>query len=98
MTLEDKLVHIAKLQGVSVLSLNELDIALSPPIAVGERLRVPLVRPGKESHQAIGYLPDGSMIVVNQAAGEIGSTVDLVVVTTLQTAGGTLIFGEIAHS
>jgi uncharacterized protein YacL len=94
LTLEDGLAKIAKLQGVSVLSLNELDIALRPSIAVGERLRVVLVRPGKEEHQAVGYLPDGTMIVVNQAASEMGHAVDVVVVTTLQTAGGTLIFGE----
>jgi len=97
MTLDDSLVKIAKLQGVSVLSLNELDIALRPSIAVGERLRVALVRPGKEEHQAIGYLPDGTMIVINQCAAEIGKTVNVVVVTTLQTATGTLIFGEIAR-
>ena len=97
MTLDDSLAKIAKLQGVSVLSLNELDIALRPSIAVGERLRVALVRPGKEEHQAIGYLPDGTMIVINQCAAEIGKTVNVVVVTTLQTATGTLIFGEIAR-
>lgn len=94
LTLEDGLAKIAKLQGVSVLNLNELDIALRPSITVGERLHVVLVRPGKEEHQAVGYLPDGTMIVVNQAAEEIGHAVDVVVVTTLQTAGGTLIFAE----
>lgn len=98
LTLEDSLAKIAKLQGVSVLNLNELDVALRPSIAVGERLRVPLVRPGKEDHQAVGYLPDGCMIVVNQASGDIGKTVDVVVVTTLQTASGMLIFGENARS
>lgn len=98
LTLEDSLAKIAKLQGVSVLSLNELDMALRPSIAVGERLRVALVRPGKEDHQAVGYMPDGTMIVVNQAAAEMGRTVDVVVVTTLQTAGGTLIFGEMNRS
>ena len=94
LTLEDSLAKIAKLQSVSVLNLNELDIALRPSIAVGERLRIVLVRPGKEEHQAVGYLPDGTMIVVNQGASEMGHAVDVVVVTTLQTAGGMLIFGE----
>ena len=98
LTLEDSLTKIAKLQGVSVLNLNELDIALRPSIAIGERLRVALVRPGKEEHQAVGYMPDGTMIVVNQAASEMGQAVDVVVVTTLQTAGGTLIFGEMDRS
>ncbi len=98
LTLEESLAKIAKLQGVSVLNLNELDIALRPAIAIGERLRVALVRPGKEDHQAVGYMPDGTMIVVNQGAAEMGRTVDVVVVTTLQTAGGTLIFGEMNRS
>jgi uncharacterized protein YacL len=98
LTLEDSLAKVAKLQGVSVLNLNELDVALRPSIAVGERLRVALVRPGKEEHQAVGYLPDGTMIVVNQAAEDIGKSVDVVVVTTLQTAGGTLIFAELNRS
>jgi uncharacterized protein YacL len=94
LTLDDSLAKIAKLQGVSVLNLNDLDLALRPSIAVGERLRVALVRPGKEEHQGVGYLPDGTMIVVNQAAEDIGKSLDVVVVTTLQTAGGTLIFAE----
>jgi uncharacterized protein YacL len=94
LTLEESLAKIARLQGIAVLNLNDLDLALRPAIAVGERLRVALVRPGKEEHQAVGYLPDGTMIVVNQAAGQIGNTISAVVVTTLQTAGGTLIFAE----
>ena len=98
LTLEDSLSKIARLQGIAVLNLNDLDLALRPAIAVGERLRVALVRPGKDDHQAVGYLPDGTMIVVNQAFEQIGSTVDAVVVTTLQTAGGTLIFAELDRS
>lgn len=94
LTLEDSLTKIARLQGIAVLNLNDLDIALRPAIAVGEKLRVALVRPGKEDHQAIGYLPDGTMIVVNQSAGQIGNTIDAVVITTLQTANGMLIFAE----
>jgi uncharacterized protein YacL len=96
MTLEDSLAKFAKLQGVSVLNLNELDNALRSPIAVGDRLRVSLVRPGKEEGQAIGYLPDGCMIVVNHAAAELGNTVDVVVITMIHNASGYLIFGELA--
>lgn len=96
LTLEDSLTKIAKLQGVPVLNLNELDQALRPPIGVGERLRVAIVRAGKEEHQGVGYLPDGTMIVVNQAANHIGGSVDVMVVTTLQTASGMLVFAEIS--
>ncbi|MFD2255424.1 hypothetical protein ACFSSA_01940 [Luteolibacter algae] len=94
LTLDDSLTKVAKLQGVSVLNLHDLDLALRPTVGVGDRLRVALVRPGKEDHQAVGYLPDGTMIVVNQAVAEIGNSVDVVVITTLQTASGVLIFAE----
>lgn len=95
MTLDESLTKVAKLQGVEVLNLNELDDALKPAIVVGQRLRIPLVRGGKEDHQAVGYLPDGSMIVVNHGAPKIGGSADVVVVSTLQTSGGQMVFGEI---
>ena len=94
LTLDDSLSKIARLQGISVLNLNDLDIALRPSVTIGDRLRVALVRPGKEDHQAVGYLADGTMIVVNQATADIGSSVNVVVITTLQTASGTLVFAE----
>jgi uncharacterized protein YacL len=97
LTLDESLTKIAKLQGVSVLNLNELDIALRPSIAVGEKLRIALVRPGKEDHQAVGYLPDGTMVVVNHAAERIGLTVAIVVTSTLQTTSGTLVFAELQN-
>lgn len=81
--------------GVSVLNLNELDLALRPSVAVGEKLRIALVRPGKEDHQAVGYLPDGAMVVVNQAADKLGGSVTIVVTSTLQTATGILVFAEL---
>ncbi len=95
LTLDESLAKIAKLQGVTVLNLNELDLALSPSIAVGEKLRIALVRPGKEDHQAVGYLPDGTMVVVNNAAGKIGLSVTAIVTSTLQTQTGTLVFTEL---
>jgi uncharacterized protein YacL len=97
LTLDESLAKIAKLQGITVLNLNELDLALRPSIAVGEKLRIALVRPGKEDHQAVGYLPDGTMVVVNHAAERMGSTVTAVVVSTLQTTTGTLVFTELQH-
>lgn len=95
MTLDENLAKIARIQGVDVLNVHELDDALKPTIAVGERIRLPLVRTGKEDHQAVGYLPDGTMIVVNHAVSQIGSTVDAIVVSTLHTAGGTMVFSEL---
>ena len=97
MTTDENLAKVARLQGVDVLSIQELDDALKPAVAVGQRLRIALVRTGKEEHQGVGYLPDGTMIVVNQAVAKIGTTVDALVVSTLQTAGGTMVFAEL-HS
>lgn len=98
LTLDESLSKVARLQGLSVLNLNDLDLALRPFVAIGERLRVALVRPGKEEHQAVAYLQDGTMIVVNHAAEMMGKSVEIVVVTSLQTASGTLIFAERAGS
>lgn len=94
MTLDSGLAKLARLQGVDVLQLQELDDALTPEISYGQRIRIALVRPGKEDHQAVGYLPDGTMIVVNHAISRIGTTIDAHVVSTLQTGSGTLVFAE----
>lgn len=98
MTADENLAKIARLQGVDVLNIHELDDALKPTVAVGQRLRIALVRTGKEDHQGVGYLPDGTMIVVNHAVAKIGNTVDAVVVSTLQTASGTMVFAELHNA
>jgi uncharacterized protein YacL len=95
MTVDENLAKVAKIQGLDVLNIHELDDALKPTIAVGERIRIALVRTGKEEHQAVGYLPDGTMIVANHAISKMGSTVDVIVVSTLQTASGMMVFGEL---
>jgi len=95
MTVDENLSKVAKLQGVDVLNIHELDEALKPTVAVGQRLRLALVRAGKEEHQAVGYLPDGMMIVVNHGAARIGTTVEVIVGSTLQTTGGMIVFAEI---
>ncbi len=98
MTVDENLSKVAKIQGLDVLNIHELDEALKPAVVVGERIRIALVRPGKEEHQAVGYLPDGSMIVANHAVAKIGSTVDVIVVSTLHTATGTMVFAELYKS
>ena len=98
MTADENLAKVAKLQGLDVLNIHELDEALKPTVAVGQRLRIALVRTGKEDHQGVGYMPDGTMIVINHAVAKIGNTVDAVVVSTLQTAGGTMVFAELHNA
>lgn len=95
MTVDENLAKVAKLQELDVLNIRELDEALKPNVAVGERLRIALVRGGKEDHQGVGYLPDGTMIVVNHAVSKIGGTVEVMVVSTLQTSAGTMVFAEL---
>lgn len=98
LTTDDNLARLARLQNIEVLNLHDLDEALRPAVVVGQVLRVPLVRPGKEDGQAVGYLSDGNMMVVNQAASRIGESVDAVVTSTLQTGGGQMVFGELSKT
>ena len=94
MTLDGNLAKIARLQGIEVLNLDELTESLKPPVEIGQRMRIALVRQGKEGHQAVGYLPDGTMVVANQCAKRIGEMVDVTATSTLQTPGGLMIFAE----
>ena len=98
MTGDENLGKVARLQGIQVLNIDELDQALKPPAGVGDKVRITLVRSGKEDHQAVGYLPDGTMIVVNHAVAKIGSAVDVTVVSTLQTSAGIMVFAELAQA
>lgn len=94
-TNDENLVRVARLRGITVLSFRELAEALHPELSVGDELQLQLTKPGKDKSQAVGYLPDGTMIVVNNAAPQIGQTVDVVVSNTLPTSAGRLIFADI---
>lgn len=91
-TNDSNLSSIANLQGVETLCINELAVALRPVVLPGESLTVSLVREGKEPGQAVAYLEDGTMVVVDRARHLIGQTVEVEVVSILQTAGGKMIF------
>lgn len=90
--------QIARLQQVSVLNLNDLARALRPVVVVGDELELHLVKEGREQHQAVGYLQDGTMIVVNHSRSRIGKSVMVIVSSALQTAAGRLIFAELKES
>jgi uncharacterized protein YacL len=89
---------VAKLRNVPVLNFNDLARALEPDVATGDEFELNLVKPGREKHQAIGYLPNGVMIVVNNAASFMGETVPIVVCGTTQTSAGRLIFADLKHA
>ena len=95
-TNDSNLGKVAKLQGVRILNFNDLARALRPVVSPGDQIELLLVKEGKDSHQAVGYLPDGTMIVVNNSIDRMGETVDVVVAGALQTSAGRLIFAELA--
>lgn len=85
---------IAQLQGVDVINLNEVANALKTVALPGEILAVRLVKPGDQIGQGIGYLEDGTMVVVEQGRALIGQEVPIVVTSVLQTPAGRMIFGR----
>lgn len=95
LTNDNALCQVARLQQVPALNLNDLAHALRPPLVVGDELELNLVKEGRDSHQAVGYLPDGTMIVVNHARSLLGKTARVIVASALQTAAGRLIFAEL---
>jgi len=85
---------VAELQGVSVLNINELANALKPVVLPGEEMSVQVIKDGKESGQGIGYLDDGTMIVIDGGKRFIGEEVGVLVTSVLQTAAGRMIFAK----
>jgi len=85
---------VAKLRGISVLNINELVNALRPVVLPGETMRVFILKEGKEKDQGVGYLDDGTMVVVDNSRKMIGQTIDITVTSVLQTTVGKMIFGR----
>lgn len=87
--------RVAAVEGVSVLNMNELAGSVKPVLLPGEELRVTLIKEGKESHQGVGYLEDGTMIVVENGRRLVGESVEVSVTSALQTAAGRMIFARL---
>ena len=85
---------VAKIHHVDVINLNDLANALKPVFLPGEKLTVDLLKPGEESSQGIGYLDDGTMVVVEGGQSYVGERVILAVTSVLQTSAGRMIFGR----
>ncbi len=94
LTLDTNLAKAASLAGVQVLNLHALALALRPPVAAGDEVPVLLLKAGKEAGQAVGYLDDGSMVVVERGRDRLGSEVPVKVTSVLTTANGRLVFGK----
>lgn len=87
---------LAQLQRVHVLNINELANSLKPAVLPGESMRVFIVKEGKEADQGVGYLDDGTMVVVDHARKLIARQIDITVTSVLQTGAGKMIFGRLA--
>ena len=85
---------MAKIQGVPVLNVNDLANALKQAVLPGEELRIFLAKEGKEQGQAIGYLDDGTMVVVENGKRSVNQTVPVTVASVLQTSAGRMIFAK----
>ncbi len=96
LTNDSNLCALARIQGAMALNLNELTHALRPSLSMGDELELTLVKEGRDPHQAVGYLPDGTMIVVNHARSYLNKTVAVTISSALQTSAGRLYFAELA--
>jgi uncharacterized protein YacL len=94
-TTDFNLNKVAQVRGVAVLNINDLANSLRPVVLPGEKMRVVIMKEGKEFDQGVGYLDDGTMVVVDHARRLIGRSVEIAVTSVLQTASGKMIFGRL---
>jgi uncharacterized protein YacL len=89
---------VAQLRGVDVINLNDLANALKPAVLPGEKMSVRLIKRGEDPGQGVGYLDDGTMVVVEQGASHVDQEVEFTVTNTRQTSAGKMIFGRIGDA
>jgi uncharacterized protein YacL len=94
-TVDYNLTQVARVQGVRVVNVNEVASVLRPAVHAGDGLRIKIVREGKEDGQGVGYLDDGTMVVVEHASDLIGQEIDIVVSSLFQAAGGRMVFSRV---
>lgn len=94
LTIDYNLNKVASFQGVPVLNINELSNAVKPIALPGEEMTVQVIKDGKENGQGIGYLDDGTMIVIDGGRRHIGESLNVTVTSILQTAAGRMIFAK----
>jgi uncharacterized protein YacL len=93
-TIDYNLNKVAVVEGITVLNVNDLAKSLRMAYLPGERMLLELVQKGQDAHQAVGYLPDGTMVVVEHAFKNIGQTVEIEFIRSLQTAAGKMMFAR----
>lgn len=97
-TNDSPLEKIAQLQGIEVLNINNLASSLRPVFIPGEEIEIKLFKQGEEAGQAVGYLEDGTMVVIENAGNKIGAVVRAVITSVLQRSSGRMIFGKLKTS
>ena len=95
LTNDVNLAKVAQVRGVDVINVNELATAMRPIVLPGERLQVKLLKVGEEPSQGVGFLDDGTMVVVEQGRALVGQDVEFIVTNMLQTSTGRMIFGRL---
>lgn len=93
-TIDYNLNKVAVVEGITVCNVNELAKSLRMAYLPGEKMMLELVQKGQDSHQAVGYLRDGTMVVVEHANAQIGKTVEIEFIRSLQTAAGKMMFAK----
>ena len=86
---------VAQIRGVEVLNVNDLANAIKPVFLPGEAMRVRIIKPGEERGQGVGYLEDGTMVVVEGAREQVNNSVPVIVTSVLQTSAGRMVFGKL---
>ena len=89
------LAKVASLQGVGCVNLHEVGRLMKAAMIPGETVQIKIVREGRDKGQGIGYLPDGTMVVINNGQAHVGQTVDAQIVSSVQTGAGVLVFAEV---
>lgn len=95
-TVDYNLNKVAQVEGVTVLNINELAKNIRATHMPGEKTKIELVTKGQDSHQGVGYLSDGTMVVVENASKYVGSTVEVEFIRVLQTDAGKMMFARLS--
>ncbi len=97
-TVDSNLTKVARVQGLPAINLNEVAAAMRPAYLPGEALRLTIVREGKEPEQGVGYLEDGTMVVVADGKRHVGEETEAEVTSVLQTSVGRMVFARVRAS
>jgi len=98
LTTDYNLNKVAQIHGVTVLNLNDITNRLKSEAVPGEVLTVEVIKPGEGANQGVGYMPDGTMVVIEEAGDKVGQSVALTVTNSLQTSAGRMIFGTLRET